>query len=228
VAWPEQAGWAEQVAVPSDLVAPIPDDTSFGAAATLPVAGVTALRLLRAGGDLLGRRVLVTGAAGGVGRFAVELAAGGGADVTGVTRNAERAEGLVELGAHSVVHDVADASGRHDVVLESVGGASLSAAAGLVAPRGVVLVFGNSSGEPSTIDFREFAGLGGARIEIFRVYESGQQPTFGEDLRRLVSLLERGRLHPQVGLEVSWRQARTALDALAARTVDGKAVLLID
>ena len=228
VAWPEQAGWAEQVAVPSDLVAPIAEDTSFSAAATLPVAGVTALRLLRAGGELLGRRVLVTGAAGGVGRFAVELAARGGADVTGVTRNRDRAAGLFELGAGGVVHDVTAASGRYDVVLESVGGASLSAAADLAAPRGVVLVFGNSCGEPSTIDFRDFAGLGGARIQIFRVYESGQEPTFGDDLRRLVTLVESGRLHPQVGLEVSWRSARTALDALAARMVDGKAVLLID
>lgn len=233
VAWPEQAGWAERVAVPSDLVAPIGDATTFSAAATLPVAGVTALRLLRAGGELLARRVLVTGAAGGVGRFAVELAARGGAQVTGVTRNADRAAGLTDLGAGEVVHDVEGTSGPFDVVLESVGGASLSAVVGrgtarLVAPRGVVLVFGNSSGESSTIDFRDFAGLGGARIEIFRVYESGQQPSFGEDLRRLVALVDGDRLHPQVGLEVSWTDANTALEALAARKVEGKAVLLVD
>src|ERR1700742_1440183 len=73
-------GWSELVAVPAHRVAPLPDATSFADAAALPVAGLTALRALREAGPLLGRRLLVAGATGGLGSFAVQLrvAAGGG------------------------------------------------------------------------------------------------------------------------------------------------------
>jgi NADPH:quinone reductase len=231
VAWPEQAGWAQRVAVPADVAVPIADVVEFTSAATLPVAGVTALRTLRAGGELLGRRVLVTGAAGGVGRFAVELAARGGASVTAVTRDEHRAEGLAGLGDPGqieIVHDIDDVQGAVDVVLESVGGRSLSRALDLIAAKGAIVVFGNSSGEPSEVDFRSTFGKGGARLEFFRVYESGNQPSFGEDLGRLAALVAADRLHPRVGLEISWNEARRALEALADRQVNGKAVLVVD
>lgn len=228
VAWVDQAGWAERVAANVDRIAVLPDDLGFPAAGTLPVAGVTALRTLRVGGELLGRRVLVTGAAGGVGRFAVELAATGGAAVTGVARDASRAEGLTELGASTVVDDIGDAAGPFDIILESAGGASLSTAVQLVAPRGAIIVFGNSSQQPAQIAFGDFAGKPAARIEAFYVYLSAQPPTFGADLQRLVELVAAGRLHPQVGLEASWTEAAAAFEALAARRVNGKAVLVID
>src|SRR6266536_2786008 len=67
-------GWSERVAVPTHRIAPLPETVTFPRAAALPVAGLTALRTLRTGGALLGRRVLVTGASGGVGSFAVQLA----------------------------------------------------------------------------------------------------------------------------------------------------------
>src|SRR3954471_13514972 len=99
--------WAERAAVPTRTLAPLPDAVTDAQAATIPVAGLTALYALELGGrGLLGRRVLVTGAAGGVGRFAVELAKRGGAHVTAVARNPERAQGLKELGADEVVHEV--------------------------------------------------------------------------------------------------------------------------
>jgi NADPH2:quinone reductase len=67
-------GWAERAAVPSHRMAALPDNVSFADAASLPVAGLTALRTLRHGAPLLGKRVLITGAAGGVGNLAVQLA----------------------------------------------------------------------------------------------------------------------------------------------------------
>src|SRR6266536_627023 len=67
-------GWSERVAVPTHRIAPLPETVTFPRAAALPVAGLTALRTLRTGGALLGRRVLVTGGSGGVGSFAVQLA----------------------------------------------------------------------------------------------------------------------------------------------------------
>jgi NADPH2:quinone reductase len=95
----DEGGWAERVAAPTNRLAVLPENVSFGAAATLGVAGLTALRGLRVGGSLLNARVLVTGASGGVGRFAVQLAALGGARVTAVVGSVERGKGLKEIGA---------------------------------------------------------------------------------------------------------------------------------
>lgn len=228
VAWPEQAGWAERVAVPTSHLALLAPTVSFTEAATLPIAGITALRVLRLGGDLEGRRVLVTGAAGGVGRFAVELAAGAGASVIGVAGNERRGAGLTELGAAGVVHDMADATGPFDLILESVGGASLQEAIRLVAPGGTIAVFGNSSNTAASISFGDFRGHPGARIVAFFVYESGAPPTFGEDLQLLADMIAGGRLHPQIGLERSWSDANEAFRSLEDREVNGKAVLLVD
>jgi NADPH:quinone reductase-like Zn-dependent oxidoreductase len=228
VAWPEQEGWAEQVAVPTSHLAPLAPQVSFAQAATLPIAGVTALRLLRLGGDLSGLRVLVTGAAGGVGRFAVELAAGSGAEVTGVAASPDRADGLEDLGAGAMVYDIEDAAGPFDLILESAGGASLEASIRLVSPGGTIAVYGNSSNTPARISFGDFRGRAGARIVAFFVYESGEPPTFGEDLKLLADMVAEGSLHPQIGLEAPWTQANTVFAALAGREVNGKAVLLVE
>ena len=97
VALTDEFGWAQRVAVPSHRMAALPESVSFSQAATLPVAGLTALRTLRHGGPLIGRRVLITGAAGGVGMLAVQLAAHSGAHVTAVVGRPERAAGMKEL-----------------------------------------------------------------------------------------------------------------------------------
>lgn len=228
VAWPEQEGWAQRVAVPTTHVATLAPGVSLPAAATLPIAGITALRLLRVGGDLEGRRLLITGAAGGVGRFAVELASGAGAVVTGVASDDARAAGLGELGAYTIVNDIEDAEGPFDLILEAAGGVSLEASVRLVAPGGNIIVFGNSSNTPANISFGDFRGRAGARITAFFVYESGEPPTFGEDLQLLADMVATGTLHPQIGIEAPWTEANTVFEALARRQVNGKAVLLID
>lgn len=228
VAWPEQAGWAQRVAVPTSHLAPIAEGVSFSEAATLPIAGMTALRALRHGDPLTGKQVLITGASGGVGRFAVELAAGAGAIVTGVAADDTRAAGLRELGASDVVHDPAQLDGRFDLILESTGGPSLEAAVRAVAPGGQIVVFGNSSDTPATLQFSDFRGRAGARIVAFFVYESGEPPSFGEDLRLLADLIADGKLHPQIGLERPWTEANSVFEALWGRQVNGKAVLIVD
>jgi len=227
VAWPEQAGWAEKVAVPTSHVAAIADGVTFSQAASLPIAGMTALRALRIGGNLEGKSVLVTGASGGVGRFAVELAGNDGAGVVAVASGAGRAAGLANLGAAEVVDDIAAADGPFDLILESVGGESLETAIALVAPRGTVVVFGNSSNTEAKLSFTDFVGRPGARIEAFFVYASGEPPSFGEDLGLLADLVARGSLHPQIGLEVPWTEANDALQALHNRQVNGKTVLVV-
>ncbi len=80
----DNGGWAQRVAAPTHRLAALPENVRFEEAAALPVAGLTALRTLRHGAPLLGKRVLVTGAAGGVGHMAVQIAARSGAHVTAV------------------------------------------------------------------------------------------------------------------------------------------------
>lgn len=225
VAWVDQAGWAERTVADVDRVAVLADDTPFAVAATLPVAGMTALRALREGGSLLGKKVLITGAAGGVGRFAVEMAARSGARVTAVAGGPARSEGLTELGATEIVYQTEAVQGEYDLVLESAGGESLDKALALVAHSGTLVLFGSSSGQPSHLSFRDFAQRP-VRIAVFFVYQSGYP--FGPDLQRIANMVGDGVLHPHVGLEVRWSEANSAFRALAAREVNGKAVMIVD
>ena len=100
VAYPEWHGWAERIAVPANWVAVLPAGIALDEAATLPVAGLTALRT---GGAILGRNVLITGATGGVGQFAVQLAVASGARVTAQGGRPGRKDEARLLGAHQAV-----------------------------------------------------------------------------------------------------------------------------
>src|SRR3954447_8572668 len=113
--------WAQRAAIPTDALSALPDGVTFEQAATLPVAGMTALRAFEVCGLLLGKRVAVTGASGGVGRFAVQLARLSGAHVTAVARHPE---GLTELGADEVVDHLDPKGAGFDVILDGIGGPS--------------------------------------------------------------------------------------------------------
>lgn len=227
VALVDDFGWAEQVAVPNHRMAVLPDSVTFAQAATLPVAGLTALRTLRHGGALVGRRVLITGAAGGVGNLAIQIAARSGAHVTAVVGAAARAAGLKELGATEVVQGIGNATGPFSLILESGGGDSLSSAIQLIGPGGVIVVYGNSSAEPTTISFANFRHAPNARIQTFSYFTSEAEERFGADLALLVSLIADGSLKPRIGLERSWGDLLAVGEALRNRQVAGKAVLLV-
>ncbi|MEV4255228.1 zinc-binding dehydrogenase [Spirillospora sp. NPDC049652] len=214
-------GWARLRAVPTANVAVVPDSVELGQAAALPAAGVTALQAVRRLGSVLGRRVLVTGASGGVGRFAVQLAARAGAHVIASVGAPERAEGLDELGADEVLTGSALPQAPVFGVLDNVGGRLLSDAFGLLEPGGVALSIGWASREPTVLDLEEARMRGGhGRLEPFTV-----SAPFGPDTSALLHLLERGRLDPQIGLRTSWGRADEAIDALLSRRVRGKAIL---
>ena len=219
-------GWAERAAVSTHRLAALPDGASFAAAAALPVAGLTALRTLRHGAPLLGRRVLITGAAGGVGNLAVQLAAHSGADVTAVARGA-RGTPLARLGARKVVGEIGQAPGKYWLILESAGGASLKAALGLLEPKGTVVIFGNSSGEKTALSFRDFGGANNSRIQSFHSFASGPEEAFAPDLALLARLVGDGALKPEVE-EHSWRDFARVAKALGERRVQGKAVFRLD
>ncbi len=220
--------WAERAAVPTTALAELPDGVSFEAASTLPVAALTALKALDVCGQLVGRRALVTGASGGVGRFAVQLAALGGAHVTGVSASPERARGLQALGAREVVHELEPDGPLFDAVVEGVGGASLSAAMMRVAPRGTIVSFAPS--DPSDVVFPSdwYGRAIGARLVAFRVFEQLQaEGGATHDLERLLGLLAEERLDPQIDLTVPWDRAGEAITALGERRIVGKAVLTV-
>ena len=219
--------WAELAAVETDWLSELPDDVSFEQAATLPVAGLTALRALEHGGFVLGKRVLVTGASGGVGRFAVQLANLAGAHVTGIAR---RTEGLAELGADEVYAELEPEGPTFEVILDAIGGSVLGNALRRVAPRGIVISFASTIAEPVSYPARElFSRAPGARLYGLYIFSELRHTRSGSaDLRRLADLIAEGRLDPQIALTKSWTEAGEAIEALLGRRVNGKAVLTID
>ncbi|RVB80087.1 MULTISPECIES: zinc-binding dehydrogenase [unclassified Mesorhizobium] len=221
----DQAGWAERVAVSTDRLAVLPDDVSFVSAATLPVAGTTALRTLRHGGELAGQQVLITGASGAVGRFQIQIARQQGASVTAIAA-ARHGEDLRRLGAEQVVESIELAEGPFSLIAESVGGESLAHAIERVTPGGIIVMFGSSSGELTSVGFRQFVpGHEGARLQTFAYYASG--PGIGADIASLLALVAAGRLETRVALTVQWTDIAQTLDALRRRSISGKAVLTI-
>jgi len=219
-------GWAERVAVPTHRAAVLEDRVSFEQAATLPIAGLTALRALRAAGAVLGRDVLVTGATGGVGQFAVQLAVGSGARVTAhVSRPGRRAEAL-ELGAHEAVTSLdGEDLGPFHAVLDGIGGQLTAQAVRRMAPGGTLAWYGNIGG---TVDLRLADFYGQAwNAHVVGFISPDPDETKGEDLAILAALVADGRLIPRIGLTLRWEQTPEALETLARGEIRGKAVLTL-
>jgi NADPH:quinone reductase-like Zn-dependent oxidoreductase len=173
-----------------------------------------------------GRRILITGASGGVGHYLVEMAAARGAVVTAVTATPERGRRLQELGAAHVVHDVTAAQGPYDLVMESVGGGSLPQALARLAPHGLLIWFGQASRQPVCLNFFDFfKGPSGGRIQHFH-YEDFPE-SHAADLAVLVELVAAGRLHPEIGRLADWADTSTVLTDLRDRRIRGSAVLTI-
>lgn len=214
--------WAEKRVLTSDNVAEIPESLDFETAAALTVAAVTALQSVRRLGPVVGRRVLITGASGGVGRLAVQLAAHAGAHVIASVGRPERGVGLAELGADEVVaglKDVAPVEG----VLEHVGGQVLADAFALLADGGQIISIGAASEQPTTIDFEAARmTMNHKRIETFMT-----SWPIGGDLRYVLALAKRRRLDAQIGLRGSWQDLDAAIDALLGRKVSGKVALTV-
>jgi len=219
--------WAELVAVNIEHLAELPEGISFEQAAALPVAGLTALRALEVAGFVLGKRVLITGASGGVGRFAIQLAKLAGAHVTGVAR---RTGGLTELGADEVATEIDPDGPVYEAILDAVGGPVLGTAITRVAPGGIVVSFASTVPEPVSYPARElFARAPGARLYGFYVFGELEHTRSGSaDLRRLADLVAAGRLDPQIDLTLPWSEAAEAVTALLERRVNGKAVLRVE
>jgi NADPH:quinone reductase len=219
--------WAQLCAVKTEHLAELPEDVTFEQAAALPVAGLTAMLALEVAGFVLARRVAITGASGGVGRLAIQLAHDAGAHVTAVAR---RTGGLEELGADVVLEELPAEGEPLDAVLDGIGGPVLGAAIQRVAPGGTVVSFASTVPDPVTYPTRAlFGGSPGAKVYGLMVFpELRKHGGAGPLLTRLARLVADGRLDPQIALTDSWRNAGDAIEALLDRRVDGKAVLTVD
>jgi NADPH:quinone reductase-like Zn-dependent oxidoreductase len=225
VAHPESGGWAESVAVTTSRVAALPDAISFEVAAALPLAGLTALRLSRTIGSMTSRRILLTGASGGVGHYFVELVAAQGAEVCAVSASHDRGERLRTFGATDVIERVADAKGPFDIGLDSIGGSSTAAVLRKLHDHGLLIWFGQASRVAPTLDFLNWSGGSSATIRKFSYTDS--TICDGDDLATLVHLVAMGRLHPEIGMSAAWSETNDVIRALVARRVRGNAVLTL-
>ena len=224
--------WAEMAAVETAWMAPVPDGVTLATAATLPVAGLTALYALEQAGQLLGRRVLVTGASGGVGLFAIQLAKLSGATVTALIRR-EETRGLVTgAGADHVVvgetGDAASAHGPYHCILDSVGGQVLADCLQQVARGGVLVNFGISAGESATIDVGAFFRTGRSRYYgLYLFTEFGRRPA-RDGLRVLLDLVDAGKLGMTIGAKADLAGLGGLAERLFNRDITGKAVVIVD
>lgn len=224
----EGTGWAEFVAVDAKQVAPLTPGVTFADAATLPVAGVTALRALERRGNLIGRRALIVPGTGGVGLFAIQLARLMGAHVTAVIRDPADGPLLRRLGADDVVvGPTAEVRSRapFDVILESLGGESLGAAIGAVAPDGVVVTFGQTIAPTASFESAKFYATGGATIYGFYLFHEWRREPIAADLERLAALVEQKALETSIDARYRADEIETAVAALRERRVTGKVVV---
>lgn len=223
--------WAEKLAVAPRQVAPIPDGIDFNRAASLPVAGLTALGAIDAGGNLVGRKVLVTGATGGVGSFAVYLAALSGAEVTAVVRrSAAECRTMFPSGTRIVSTsgglDGVGAHGPFDLIVEILGGATLGEAMTMLTHAGKCVTLGVTDRVQATFDAEQFFMTGTASLEGYVLFRD-RKAAPAEGMTRLLRLVEAGGLGFDLGLVESWENAESVAERLIKREFLGKAVLTV-
>ena len=221
--------WAELAAVPTHALAVLPESVSFEQAATLPIAGLTALYGLEKASGLLERKVLVTGASGGVGLFAIELARRAGANVVGLSHQERFQPAVREAGAYQAVsgEDASPAApyGPYDLVMDSVGGSVLGTALGLLAPNGMCVSYGATTGQDVTFKGGPFFRTGGLTLYGFFIFHEVRFHPAGEGLARLAGMIAAERLHPRIELVDTWENIAGVAQRLMNREFLGKAVL---
>jgi NADPH:quinone reductase-like Zn-dependent oxidoreductase len=222
-------GCAEYACVSADLLAPKPANLTFEQAAAVPLAALTALQALRDNGDLQpGQKVLINGASGGVGTFAVQIGKSFGAEVTGVcsTTNVDLVR---SIGADQVIdytrEDFSQSGRRYDLILDS-GDRSLSDCRRALTPKGTLVVIGGSAG-------RWINGLG-------RVYKARLLSPFvgqrllpfltrwsKQDLQVVKDLIEAGKVTPVIDRTYPLSEASEAMRYLETGHARGKIVIRV-
>jgi NADPH:quinone reductase-like Zn-dependent oxidoreductase len=229
-------GWcdgsfAEYALAPEDHLAAMPANLSFEQAGVVPISGFAALQALRDVGRVqAGQRVLVIGAAGAVGSFAVQLAKAFGAKVTGVASTGQL-ELVRSLGADDVIDytraDVTDGTRHWDLIIDTAGRRSLSALRRALTPAGTLVIVGGEGGGRLMGGF--FRNLRAPLVSRFvsqrlRMLASKERQ---EDLQTLRELLEAGKLVPDVGPSYPLNEVPEAMRRLAEGNTRGKIVITV-
>ena len=223
--------FAEYACAKAERLAPKPANLSFEQAAAVPVSGMTALSGLRDAGNLQsGQRVLIIGAAGGVGTYAVQLAKAFGATVTGVC-STSKAELVRTIGADEVIDytqvDFTEGTRQFDLILDTAGRRPLGHLRRALTPQGTLVIVGGEGGD---------RWLGGFQRQIFAPVRAlfTEQKMLGliskerqQDLLTLKDLIEAGKLKPVIDRTYPLREAPQAIRYLEQGHARGKVVLTI-
>lgn len=224
-------GFAEYVAAPENLLALKPANLSFQQAATVPLAGLTALQGLRDAGKVRsGQKVLIVGAAGGVGTFAVQIAKYFGADVTGVcsTRNVEM---LRSIGADHVIdytrEDFLNSGQKYDLIFQLAGTTSPAAFRRIVTPKGTLIL---SSGDSKGRIIGPVSRM--IKAALLSPFVSQSMPPFltkptSKDLVFLKDLIEAGHVTPVIDRTYPLSESADAIRYLETGHARGKVVITV-
>jgi NADPH:quinone reductase-like Zn-dependent oxidoreductase len=226
-----RGSFGEYAAVREDKLAVKPAGLSFEAAATVPISGGTALQALRDAGRVqAGQRVLVLGASGGVGSYAVQLAKALGAEVTGTSSTA-KVDLVRALGADHVIDytltDFADGSRTYDLIIDGGGNPRLSRLRRALSPHGTAVIVGGENGGHWTGGFGR--SLRAPLVSLFlkqrlTMLASKERAT---DLEQLSAFIEAGQLTPSIDRTYPLVQVREAMDRLVAGEVRGKIAIVV-
>jgi NADPH:quinone reductase-like Zn-dependent oxidoreductase len=228
--WTDGA-FAEYATAPQDQLAAVPATLGFEQAAVVPVSGFAALQALRDVGELqAGQRVLVIGAAGGVGAFAVQLAKAFGAEVTGVGSTTQL-DLIRSLGAEHVIdytrEDVTDGTRHWDLILDTAGHRSLSRLRRALTPAGTLVIVGSEGrgrwlgGFDRNLRAVLLSRFVGQRL---RMLSSTPRP---RDLQTLRELVEAGKLTPVVDRTYPLAEVPDAIRHMVAGHVRGKLAITV-
>jgi len=226
-----RGAFAEYAIADAALVVPKPAGLTFEQAAALPMAAVTALHAIRDRGKVQsGQRVLVNGAAGGVGTFAVQIAAALGAEVTGVC-SARNTDMVRKIGATHVIdygsEDFADGTRQYDVILDNVGNRSIRDLRRAATPTGIVIV--NGGGSPGHIIGAVGSILRAAIVNLFVRQQITMVPTTWsrDDLLAVTEMVDTGTLRPVIDRTFPLADAAAGLQHVEAGHASGKVVITV-
>jgi NADPH:quinone reductase-like Zn-dependent oxidoreductase len=223
--------WAEQVAVPTQNLATVPETVSIEQASTLPIAGITAIHAIERATGLLGRKVLVTGASGGVGHFACQLARLSGGRVFGTIRQMRYQPLLEGIGLEQAIFEEntteVQKNGPYRLIVDTVGGNVLARSIPLLAPEGVCITLAASAGSKVLFDVWSLAQPGRASLSGLIIFNEIQRESVKVSLDRLIHLVSTDLLRPHIAVEASWTEIITIADRLWNRCYPGKVVLHI-
>ncbi len=221
-------GYAELAVADAGALHVIPDELDFDTAVAVIGTGSTALGILEAAEITAADTVLVTAAAGGIGSLLVRAAKQAGATVIGLASTAKLGQ-VTALGADQAIDYTVpgweETAGKVTVVLDGVGGAAGTSAMNLLAPRGRLVVFGWSSGEPLSVTTDDLYRLGisaTAALGLRALSRPGGLKVLGEDVLKLAAA---GELVPHIGQAYPLAEAATAHADLESRTTTGKVIL---